>query len=81
MQERVVVEVVGLGGAGSGLVAAAEAEEVGGYHTAGWLGAGGGDVFEQNGDHLAVGVRLGGLAIQAEKCFVGSVKRMLIIYT
>jgi len=41
MQERVVVEVVGIGGAGSGLVAAAEAEEVGGYHTTGWLGAGG----------------------------------------
>jgi hypothetical protein len=41
MQERVAVEVVGIGGIGSGLVAAAEAEEVGGYYAAGCLDAGG----------------------------------------
>lgn len=66
------MEVVGIAGIGSGLVAAAEAEEVGGYYAAGWLGAGGCGVFEQDGDHFAVEVRPGGLAMQAEKCFVAS---------
>ena len=37
-------------------VTSAKAEEVGGYYVAGWFSAGGGGVFEQNGDHLVVGV-------------------------
>ena len=63
MQEGGAVEGVGVGCVGAGLVAAAEAEQVGGDDPAIGLSAVGGGVAKEDGDHFAVEVGPGGLAV------------------
>ena len=65
--EAVVGE--GVPGWGGGFVGAAEADEVGADDAAGGSGGRVGGVGEEGGDHVAVEVGPGGLAVEAEEYF------------